>query len=133
MLYSQDACTYDLCAMRVELGRIVVGQHGMQSYKLAPFSTPRLESRLATSDSARAYYTVFEDNHVPGNVWTLVGGLAMGFALAASSDPEWLSSEYTLGITIVGGIATLIGSRKVRKAQNALARSIWWYNRDLPR
>ena len=119
--------------MRIETGQIVAGQYGTEIYRLRPFSTPRFESRLASSDSALAHYRVFAENHVPGNVWGMVGGLSLGFSLAASADVNWAPRELVIGTAVFGAISILIGSNKSRKARNSLARAIWWYNRDLPR
>lgn len=134
ILHSQESCTYDRCALRVEVGNIVVGKDGAEKYRLRPFSTPpRLEERLASSDSALAHYRVFTQNHVSGNVWSLIGGLTLGFGLVSGFDDTGVSTEVAIGATVVGAITSLIGSGKIRKAQNALARSVWWYNRDLQR
>ena len=133
ILHSQESCTYDRCALRVEVGNIVVGKDGAEKYRLRAFSTPRLEERLALSDSALTHYRVFTRNHVSGNVWSLIGGLTLGFGLVSGFDDTGVSTEVAIGATVVGTIATLIGSGKTRRAQNALSRSVWWYNRDLQR
>lgn len=131
---SQEACTYDRCALRVEMRNIVAGSQGIEKYPLRLFSTPRLEDRLAISDSALAHYRVFTSNHVSANVWNLVGGSLLAFGMVDSiSDADVMSTEVGIGVTVVGVIASLIGNNKTRKAQNGLARAIWWYNRELPR
>jgi hypothetical protein len=129
-LPAQD-CTYDTCALRIEGTRVVAGREGAAVATLRAFRTPRLEDRFAVSDSAAAHYVRFADNYVAGNVWSMVGGGALGLAYAASNDDA--STTLIAGSIAVGIVASLVGGNKVRKAQAALSRAVWWYNRDLPR
>jgi hypothetical protein len=134
VLNAQDTCTYDRCALRLEGATVVAGRDGAERYRLSPFSTPRLEERFAANDSALAHYRVFTQNHVSGNLWSMLGGLSLGFALSVGFDDDTsISGEVVIGTAVVGAVATLIGGSKLRRARKGLAQSIWWYNRDLPR
>lgn len=133
---AQQACTYDSCALRIENAHVVAGQHGAAIGRLGLISTPGLDDRLSLPDSAAAHYRIFKDNYVSGNLWSILGSVTITLVMIspAISGREFASSDAVITAgTIAGVVATIIGARKSSKAHAELARSIWWYNRELPR
>jgi hypothetical protein len=132
---ADSARSYDASALRVEsrLGdlRIVRGVNGVVVGKIGTFGTVDLTKLVGPSENALKEAREFNRNHGSGNLATAVGGIALGVLIAVSSnnDPSWglISAEVAAsGLALYGGI-------RLNRAYNALARSIWWYNRDLKR
>jgi hypothetical protein len=135
-----SSCTYDTCALSLDgtailrgAGRVRVGTVGMFR------STPALPLVRESSDSAITYARKFDARYNRGQamIWT-------GAILSAASLPALLkrmsrtgnrtTPDFVLGLATAGGLVVeFAGAFQVRHARKALARAIWWYNRDLPR
>lgn len=129
------AAGYDACAVRAEAGffsglRVVRGASGTDVGRVRAFGAPRLESMLAGSDSAVAHARRYTRAARGSSLLGAVGGAL--FAAAAVVDLR--DREVTdAGLVLVGagsvfGIASFV---QQLKAQRALSRATWWYNRDL--
>jgi hypothetical protein len=130
-----SSCTYDRCAFRIEGIDIVQGMEGRRVGRIWPFGVPAMTQFVAGSDSAVKYARIFERDYPRGTAIGLVGAVMTGAALQGMFDDfppskvheEWVAAfAVGLGAGIWGGI--LEG-----RARRALSKSIWWYNRDLPR
>ena len=129
-------CTYDRCAMRVEHQRLVRGVPGAETDvgQLGLWSPPRLAVLVQQSDSARYHAELFERHYRAGARLSLLGG-AVGGALLGLG---WRASDerdgWRLAAASVPFLAlSLYGEHRRSVGRRALARAIWWYNRDLAR
>jgi hypothetical protein len=129
------ACTYDECALRLEGPRLLRGIQGIQVGRLTLWSGPRLTDLVSTGDSAREYARRFDANYSWGSRFAFVGGL---FFAAVGVDhlrgyQGTMRREHQLELAISGGALLLVGGLKLRRANEALSRAMFWHNRDLPR
>ena len=129
------ACPYDECALRLEGPRLLRGVQGVPVGRLTLWSGPRLTDLVSTSDSARAYARRFDANYNWGSRLSFVGAL---FLAAVGVDhlrgyQGTMRREHQLELGISGGALLLAGGFKLRRANEALSRAMFWYNRDLPR
>jgi hypothetical protein len=90
---------------------------------------------VSTNDSARVYAQRFDANYSWGTRLAFVGGL---FLAAVGMDylrgyQGTMRREHRLELSISGGVLVLVGGHKLRRANEGIARAIFWYNRDLPR
>ena len=129
--HAQAPCTYDRCALRIEGRRVLAGTQGERLGNIGPFSIPDLDQRLTLSDSALAHYRIFRNNYRSGTLWALAGGALWGVGYLSIDAQD----GYALPVVALTGsvVASVIGLRKSVRAQKALARTVWWYNRDLQR
>lgn len=97
------------------------------------FATPDLTERLARSDSALANFRTFQKNHLPGQLWGVAGLILLGTAQVAAAQEDDNFDTLAIVLTFGSIVPTFVSGRKHQRAQQALARAMWWYNRDLPR
>ena len=133
-------CTYDSCSLRQELFEIKRGAGNERIGRFGMFGrTAMTPVVLQTSDSALAYARVFDREYNRGvkMIWTgiVITAPAMTALLARTEKGHELDGvNIALGTVVLGGtVIEGIGGFKMRSAQKALSRAIWWHNRDLPR
>lgn len=83
----------------------------------------------------RAYARRFDANYNWGSRLSFVGAL---FLAAVGVDhlrgyQGTMRREHQLELGISGGALILVGGLKLRRANEALSRAMFWHNRDLPR
>jgi hypothetical protein len=130
---------YDARALRLEsswgYGMVVRGREGTVIGKVGGLRAPDLATALAPSAAAIREAREFKQRYDRGNKALLVGALALtvgvGLARLDGVDRNVLVPAYA---TAAAGTA-LLGYAAVQRnrASSALARSLWWYNRDLRR
>ena len=133
-------CTYDACALRVEprlfgSPRIVRGAAGVPVGSIGPLGAD-LEEIVQGADSAVRHARDYRRAQTRGLVAT-VGGAALFAVGLAQCDEDGLLFEGCssgAGALALGGLgATLYGAFEYSRANRSLSRSLWWYNRALPR
>jgi hypothetical protein len=131
-----QGCTYDRCALKREgvifSQRVVAGVEGrvVARQRFAGF---RLDSALAGSERALAEARVHRRESTAGGVLMLAGSVlgAVAVADAVGGRDELTGSRSAM---LLGGAAiSVAGGWRLQIADRALARALWWYNRDLPR
>jgi len=133
---ARAVCTYDRCALRIEASDVVRGTAGERVGRMSVFRRLRLDTLRPSSDSATRYALEFDRNYRTG-WWMLLGGALLaspGPAIVASGAyRDWSSSAVAViaAAWVVGSTFEIVGVRKVRRAQNALGKAVWWYNRQL--
>jgi len=130
---------YDARALRLEsswgYGMVVRGREGTVIGKVGGLRAPDLATAVAPSTDAIREAKEFKQRYDRGNKALLVGALALtvgvGLARLDGADANVRVPAYA---TAAAG-AALLGYAAVQRnrASSALARSIWWYNRDLRR
>ena len=132
-------CTYERCALRFEEPEVLAGVPGAERVvagRFAIFRAPDLRERVAQSDSARRYAGLVLEHHGRGTVAYTVGFLLMTASLVMlidESDERPIPSATSIGLGIASSAASLYGQWELRESRRALARTIWWYNGELPR
>jgi hypothetical protein len=126
-----STCTYTRCALRIDHGffntRLVRGSTGERVSRLGWFGGG-VDILLAGSDSTAHHARQYQSRRRTGEALGLVGGV---LTLAA----VWTTDDAIDGsLLIIGGIAFELASLPFQfGARRSLDRSVWWYNRDLPR
>jgi hypothetical protein len=128
--YAQQACTYDDCALRLEQNEVIAGKAGKKVGSLGFMSFTDLTQTFSASDSAAAQYAVFRDYY---NTGSLLSGLTGTTLTGVWIFRDKLSTGYEIGIIISALVLGAVGNHHAKRAEQSLARAIWWYNRDLPR
>lgn len=132
---AQDS-SYDQNALRVESHRgdlqIVRGIRGTVVARAGVFRGPRVVDLVSQSEKALEEARVFEREYRPGQYIAAVGIAMMGVALGASRIPDF-SVAIPTGLTTASFVLIAYGGAKLHRANQALSRAIWWYNRDLRR
>jgi hypothetical protein len=126
-----SACSYTRCALRVDYGfwstRLVRGNTGERVSRLTWFGGG-VGVLLDGSDSTAYYARQYQSRRQAADIIGLLGA-ALVIAGWAAGDELDDPGAYTLaGLTL--GLVSMpfqIGLRR------SIDRSIWWYNRDLPR
>lgn len=130
---------YDGRALRLEsswgYGMVVRGREGTVIGKVGGLRAPDLATAVAPSTDAIREAKEFKQRYDRGNKALLVGALALtvgvGLARLDGADANVRVPAYA---TAAAGAALLgYAAFQRNKASSALARSIWWYNRDLRR
>jgi hypothetical protein len=126
--------SYDESALRLEGHqgdvRIVRGLEGTVMAHIGGFRTPDVSKLVSPSEKAVAEAKVFSHDYGPGT-WIAAAGIAAigaGIGVFQMHDVE---RSIPTGLTIGGAALVVYGFNRVQNAYNALARSLWWYNRDL--
>ena len=134
------ACSYDVCALRVEEKRILKGSEGAEVGRLGGWSATPLSPLVLSSDSAQFYAQQFDRHYAAGVRWTAFSGLALGVAAVFLVDQShrpgdrWNGNDWAwVGALAVSTGTGVYGERRLRLARQGLARAIWWHNRDLTR
>ena len=125
---------YDENALRIdEHGgtiRIVKGASETVVAKIGVFRAVDVTAVVSPSPKAVAEATVFQRNYRPGTWLASVGIATLGAAIGASRI-SGLNRAVPTSLTIVSVSLITVGGFKLETAHRALARAIWWYNRDL--
>ena len=126
-------CSYMTCALKISERRIQAGAEGREVGSLGLFSPPRLLPLFQSADSALFYQGVVEQNYTSGRVMNALGALSLAASYFLVSDDPFDGAD-TVGVVLIvpGVVLGLLGSRRVRRANRALASAIWWYNATLP-
>jgi hypothetical protein len=134
---SAALCSYDVCALRVEEGRILQGRQGQEVGRLRWLNATPLLPLVGTSDSARFYATDFDRRYARGSRWAALGAVSGGVVVAymmdsnygAGSDTRWSRGDWALLAGLVLSIgASAYGQHQLERARRGLARAIWWHN-----
>jgi hypothetical protein len=132
---AQDS-SYDQNALRVESYRghlqIVRGVQGAVVARAGVFRGPKVVDLVSQSQRALEEARVFEREYRPGQFIAAVGIATMGVALGASRIPDF-NVLIPTGLTTASIVLIAYGGTKLHRANQALSRAIWWYNRDLKR
>jgi hypothetical protein len=125
----QQLCTtYDQCALRREQEKVLAGREARLIGTLGFLNATDMTALFAVNDSAARYYDSFHDNYVAGTALNLVSTITIGGWWFFRKD---LSTRAEIGFALTGLITGFFGSSLETKADQSLARAIWWYNRDL--
>lgn len=138
---TQDSSAqYDARALRVEThpGQwlLVRGRDGALVGKLGALRGGiDLETVVAPSTNAVREAREFKQSYHRGGLALGVGIAAFGIGTGVSRIDDIDSAVSTsASIASVAGIILIVyGGTRLNQAYTALARSIWWYNRDLAR
>lgn len=135
-----EACSYDECALRVEprvfgAPRIVRGTFGAPVASLGLFGAD-VERIVQGADSAVRHARVYRASQRWAVAATVAGFVLGSVAIAQCDDtgfifPSCSGSAMPLAVGALAG--TFYGAFEYRRANRALARAVWWYNRGLPR
>ena len=125
------ACTYSRCALRIEhrllSTRVVRGASGESVGRLGWFGGG-VDVLLAGRDSAAHYARQYRSKRTTADALT-----ATSIALALISVTQNDSFADGAPFLIAGTTLELIALPFWLGARRSLERSVWWYNRDLPR
>jgi len=125
---------YDENALRVdEQGgtiSIVRGTSETVVAKIGVFRAVDVAAVVGPSPRAVAEATVFQRNYRPGTWMASLGIATLGAAIGASRI-SGLNQAIPTSLTIVSVSLIAVGGVKLETANRALARAIWWHNRDL--
>jgi hypothetical protein len=134
------ACSYDVCALRVEEDRILKGSHGTEVGRLGAWSATPLVPLVVRSDSAQFYALQFDRHYAAGVRWSALSGLALGVAAVFlldrdhHADEHWNGNDWAWASGLAFSLATgAYGGHRLRLARRGIARAIWWHNRELTR
>ncbi len=126
---AQQLCTtYDECALRREQEKILAGREGRLVGNLSFLGATDMRGIFAANESAAYYYRSFHRNYVAGSALNLVSTITIGGWWFFRKD---LSTRSEIGFALTGIITGVIGSHLETKADQGIARAMWWYNRDL--
>jgi hypothetical protein len=135
----QQPTLYDAQAVRVESSwgkRLLVrGREGTIVGKIGGRGGLDLAAAVAPSANAVREAEEFKRRYARGSTILTAGilawGVGWGVARMDGLDPAVSIPAYTAAIA--GPVLMAYGGVQLNKAFSALARSIWWYNRDLTR
>jgi hypothetical protein len=124
-------CVYDECSLRLEGTRIVRGRT-QQAGRVGLLSAVSIVPLIVpSSDSGLAYASTFDHIYSRAARVTFIG------TLLTAAGGAILAKERSVGVAVpilaTGGIAALWGLPKLRRADEALSRAIWWNNREIGR
>lgn len=128
---SDSSCSYTRCALKVDYGFFTTQLKQGASEKSVGhlwFFGSGVGVLLAGSDSAAHYARQYQSRRRIAD--------ALGFtALAVMLTAVWTTDDFTeSGPVFVGGLVLDLAALPFHLgARRSLERSVWWYNRDLPR
>lgn len=126
-----QACTWDSCALRIQAPSMttpmrlvrgaqdeVVIQLGLMQPPVAPW--------VALSDSAVAYARIYDVQFDRGSLISLAGTvIAIGAPIIMEGTMQKIAfTGVGIGFSVIGGAIT-------NRANEALSKAIWFYNREL--
>ena len=135
----QEPAAYDARALRIEARSgnwlLVRGRDGAVVGKIGGFRGLDLAAVVEPSPEAVREAREFKHNYDRGSTLLGIGialwGIGVGVARVDDLDPLIASSAWT---AVLGGSALMFyGGTRINNGLSALARSIWWYNRDFAR
>ena len=131
------ACSYDSCALRLQHGSVlgvrVVQGASADKAEGGGFFSHRIPVLEARSDSAHVQYVEYRSHALRAGVLGILGAFAVsvGYAIVDHSSHDNRVLKYSLIGS--GSIVGIIAGISQARSQNHLQRSIWLYNRELPR
>lgn len=127
---------YDESALRLEGHQgnmqIVRGVQGTVVAHIGGLRTPDVSKLVSPSENAITEAKTFARDYTPGTWLTAVGIAALGAGIGVYQMHD-VDRSIPTGITIGSAALIVYGAHRIQNAYNALARSLWWYNRDLKR
>ena len=131
---SAQSPVYDSAALRME-GRfgdiqIVRGAEGTILGKIGIFRGIDVAQLVASSEPATVEARQFARDYRPGTLLVALGLATLGAYYGVSQIHD-VNRLITTGLVIAGTGSLVYGGGRLQNAYNALARSLWWYNRDL--
>lgn len=128
--------SYDTAALRIEghLGdmRLVRGVDGAVIGKVGVFRGTNVADFVKSSEKAAVEAKIFGRDYGPGTWFVAIGIAMLGINLGVSQIHD-VNRAIPTALLLVGTGSLVYGAGRLERACNALARSIWWYNRDLAR
>ncbi|HMG69532.1 MAG TPA: hypothetical protein VK544_00355 [Gemmatimonadaceae bacterium] len=125
---------YDENALRIEEHggtiSLVRGRSETVVAKIGVFRAVDVAAVVSPSPKAIAEATVFQRNYRPGTWLASLGIATLGAAIGASRI-NGVNQSIPTSLTIVSVSLITVGGVKLERANRALARAVWWYNRDL--
>jgi hypothetical protein len=125
---------YDEGALRIEGHRgdmrIVRGINGTVVGRVGILRRLNVAQLVGSSERAAVEARTFSRDYEPGTWLVALGIATLGVNLGASQIHD-VNRGITTGLLLAGTSFIIYGAGKLERAYNALARSIWWYNRDL--
>lgn len=137
---ARDSTEYDERALRIESDygawNLVRGKDGILVKKLGSWrGDVDISGVLAPSENALREARDFNSNYHRG-WWKVTAGIlaiTAGRLVDQLNDGPAALELSATGATVAGLLVAVYGGQQVYKAHRALARAIWWYNRDLAR
>jgi hypothetical protein len=135
----QEPTPYDAGALRVEARAgnwlLVRGREGTIVGKIGAFRGLDLATAVAPSSDAIREAKEFKRNYDRGSTLMGIGiavwGIGVGVSRMDDLGPVVSTSAYSA--VLAGTVLMFYGGTQINKGLSALARSIWWYNRDFSR
>lgn len=126
-------CTYDTCALRIKAPTLTTGMkvvRGSESIEVVQLGLlqPAIAPFVQASDSAAFFAAIYDHQYDRGAMISLVG-TAISIVAPIAMRGTMQKVAFTgvgIGLTVVGGVIT-------NRADEALSRAMWHYNRELPR
>jgi hypothetical protein len=132
-LYAQES-TYENNALRIEDSRgdmrIVRGNPGTVVGRIGVFHGTDIVRLVQSSERAAVEARSFARDYKPGTLSLAVGIATLGAGIGVSRM-QGVNSGFSTGLLLSGTALIVYGAGRLENAYNALARSLWWYNRDL--
>ena len=126
--------SYDERALRIDehMGtlRLVRGTSETVVAKIGTFRGGNVAEVVSPSAKAVAEAKVFQNNYRPGAWMAAIGIATLGAAVGAARISD-LNQAVPTSLTVVSVSLIAVGGSKLDTAYRALARAVWWYNRDL--
>lgn len=132
---SDSSRSYDAQALRVESRwgsiNIIRGVNGPVVGTVGWFRRFDVEKLVESSPQAATAARQFKSNNFRGS---LIGGLGATTLVVGAIVTSNSSSNAASPMLMVAGAGAMVwGIQYLNKGYSALSRSMWWYNRDLPR
>lgn len=126
--------SYDDNALRVEDShgdiRILRGSEGAVVGRIGVFRSTDVVKLVESSGRAALEARKFARDYKPGTLFFAVGIATLGAAVGVSRIGNGGHGIATV-LLLSGSGLVIYGAGRLEDAYNALARSLWWYNRDL--
>src|SRR3954467_4560970 len=125
---------YEDNALRVEDSRgdmrIVRGTEGTVVARIGVFRGTDIVKLVQSSERAAVEAKRFARDYKPGTLSLALGIATLGAGIGVSRMRD-VNASITTSLLISGTALIVYGAGRLENAYNALARSLWWYNRDL--
>ena len=126
--------SYDASALRIEDVRgdmrILRGSEGSVVARIGVFRSSDVVKLVESSERATLEARKFVRDYKPGTLFFAFGIATLGAGVGLSRVGN--GSHGTATALLLSGTGLVVyGAGRLEDAYNALARSLWWYNRDL--
>lgn len=130
-------CSYDACALRLQhsglLGpRVVQGASAVKAEGSGWFSH-RIPPLEASSDSVRLHYVQYRSHATRAGIFGILGAFAVSVGFSVIDHPSHDNRVLKISLISGGAIVGILAGINRARSQDHLQRSIWLYNRELPR